>query len=78
MKKYYDFSSYTNQINKIISQIDEMQQQVISDKWFDDEENHEEALDELTSAASTLEDLHRLFERDQAYTDAKNQMNLDL
>lgn len=70
--------NYTNQINKIISQIDEIQRQVIADKWFDDEENHEEALSDLTSAASTLEDLHQLFERDEAYSDAKNQMNLDL
>jgi hypothetical protein len=70
--------SYITKINQIISQIDEIHREVIAQKPFYDEENHEEALDELTSAASTLEDLCYIFERDEAYQDAKNQMNLNL
>ena len=69
---------YTNQIKQIISQIDEVHREVVAQRPFYDEENHEEALDELTSAASTLEDLYYIFERDEAYQDAKNQMNLNL
>jgi hypothetical protein len=70
--------SYITNINQIISQIDEIHREVIVQKPFYDEENHELALDELTSAASTLEDLCHIFERDEAYQDAKNQMNLNL
>ena len=69
---------YTNQINQIISQIDEVHREVIAQKPFYDDENHEEALDELTYAAATLEGLSYIFERDEAYQDAKNQMNLNL
>lgn len=70
--------SYITKINQIISQIDEIHREVIAQKPFCDEENHEAALDELTSAASDLEDLCYIFERDEAYQDAKNQMNLNL
>jgi hypothetical protein len=70
--------NYTSKINQIISQIDEVHREVIAQKPFYDDENHEEALDELTSAAAALEDLCGIFERDEAYQDAKNQMNLNL
>ena len=70
--------SYIAKINQIISQIDEIQQKVIAQEPFGDDENHEEALDELTRAADALEDLCEIFERDEAYSDAKNQMNLNL
>lgn len=70
--------SYITKINQIISQIDEIHREVIVQKPFYDDENREEALDELTSAASTLEDLCYIFERNEADQDAKNQMNLNL
>lgn len=70
--------SYITKINQIISQIDEIHREVIAQKPFYDEENHEEALDELTSAAIELEDLCDIFGRDKEHQDAKNQMNLNL
>ena len=45
---------------------------------FGDKQNHEEALDELTRAADSLEELCGIFEREEAYEEAKNQMKLDL
>lgn len=69
--------NYTSKINQIVSQIDEIHREVVAKNPFHDDENQEEALDELTSAAATLEDLCYIFERDEAYQDAKNQMNLD-
>jgi hypothetical protein len=69
---------YTNQIDKIVAQIDNIQRAIIEKNPFGDRENHEEALDELTRAATCLEDVCSVFEREEAYKDAKNQMELNL
>jgi MinD-like ATPase involved in chromosome partitioning or flagellar assembly len=67
-----------NTINHIINQIDEVQQKVAANKPFHDDENHEEALDELTRAADALEEVCSIFERDEAYQEAKQQMQFSL
>lgn len=69
--------NYITKINQIIAQIDEIQRQVIAGQPFYDEENLEEALDELTCAASSLESFIDIIDRDEAYRDAKNQMDLN-
>lgn len=69
---------YTNQIDKIVVQIDNIQRAIIDKNPFGDRQNHEEALDELTRAADCLEDVCGIFEREEAYEEAKNQMKLDL
>jgi len=69
---------YTNQIDKIVVQIDNIQRAIIDKNPFGDRQNHEEALDELTRAAACLEDVTDIFDREDAYEDAKNQMKFDL
>ena len=69
---------YSSRIDKLIVQIDNIQRDIIDKRPLSDKLNHEEALDELTRAADCLEDVCGIFEREEAYEDAKNQMKLNL
>ena len=69
---------YSNRIDKLIIQIDNIQRDIIDKRPLSDKLNHEEALDELTRAADCLEDVTNIFDREDAYEEAKKQMSFNL
>ena len=69
---------YSSRIDKLIIQIDNIQRDIIDKRPLSDKLNHEEALDELTRAAACLEDVTNIFDREDAYEEAKKQMSFNL
>ena len=69
---------YSSRIDKLIIQIDNIQRDIIDKRPLSDKLNHEEALDELTRAATCLEDVTNIFDREDAYEEAKKQMSFNL
>lgn len=69
---------YSARIDKLIIQIDNIQRDIIDKRPLSDKLNHEEALDELTRAATCLEDVTNIFDREDAYEEAKKQMSFNL
>jgi hypothetical protein len=69
---------YSARIDKLIIQIDNIQRDIIDKRPLNDKLNHEEALDELTRAATCLEDVTNIFDREDAYEEAKKQMSFNL
>lgn len=68
-------------IDSIISQIDEVYADLTVEKQIlgvKNEDNQEELLDELTSAANSLEEAVNVIERDEAWEEAKQQMQFSL
>lgn len=69
---------YSARIDKLIIQIDNIQRDIIDKRPLSIKLNHEEALDELTRAATCLEDVTNIFDREDAYEEAKKQMSFNL
>lgn len=69
---------YSSRIDKLIIQIDNIQRDIIDKRPLSIKLNHEEALDELTRAATCLEDVTNIFDREDAYEEAKKQMSFNL
>lgn len=68
-------------IDSIISQIDKVYADLTVEKQIlgvKNEDNKEELLDELTSAANSLEEAVNVIERDEAWEEAKQQMQFSL
>lgn len=82
-KHYSEFSMkhIIEKIDSIISQIDKVYADLTVEKQIlgvKNEDNKEELLDELTSAANSLEEAVNVIERDEAWEEAKQQMQFSL